>query len=290
MSPFAYIGKALTGQEFITYVQTYDFGSIPPSFVVVHNTYNPDASWAPISTNQASWWDRNEMGMSADQIKTKRRPQLDGIMVYYRDTKHWTTGPHLFIDEKWIWLFTPMYEVGTHAASGNSFHDANGQLHYSIGVETVGYFKNNGWPESMQKLLQIAVQTLRDRLKNFEIVYTSAPDNRPDLHDHQISFHNDYNKPECPGAVITPQYAIPILAKPYGSQWTRYRVIAPCAALTARAPDAPLAGGPDGGLTTFAPDALINVGDVTNGWLWVSPDEQHDPGIGYIGASYARPL
>lgn len=287
---FAYIGKALSGQEFIDYVKTYDFGSVPPSFVVIHNTYNPDASWAPISTNQATWWDRNEAGMSAAEIKTKRKPQLDAIMRYYRDTKKWTTGPHLFIDERSIWLFTPMYDVGTHAASGNSYHDASGQLHYSIGIETVGYFKQHGWPESMQKLLQIAVQSLRDRLKNFEIVYTPAPVNRPDLHDHQIAMHSDFNKPECPGDVITPDYMIKVLSKPYGTQWARYRIIAPCAALQARAPDSPLAVGPDSGQTRFAPDDIINVGDATNGWLWVSPNEQLDPGIGYIGASYARPV
>jgi hypothetical protein len=164
-------------------------------------------------------------GLSSDAIKAKRKPQLDAIMRYYRDSKGWTTGPHLFIDERFIWLFTPMYEVGTHAASGNSYHDSAGNLHYSIGIETVGYFKTHGWPEPMQKLLQIAAQSLRDRLRNFEIVYSSAPANRPDLHDHQISFHNDYNKPECPGAAITPQYAIPILGTPYADAPIAYRVL-----------------------------------------------------------------
>jgi N-acetylmuramoyl-L-alanine amidase len=291
MSAFAYIGQAKTGQEFIDYVAGYDFGSVPPSFVVIHNTYSPDASWAPISTNQASWWDRNEAGLSADQIKAKRKPQLDSIMVYYRDTKHWTTGPHLFIDERWIWLFTPMYDVGTHAASGNSYHDASGQLHYSIGIETVGYFQSHGWPEAMQKLLQIAVQTLRDRLKNFDIVYTSAPDNRPDLHDHQISFHNDYNKPECPGAVITPTYAIPILAKPYQTVYMRYVVTSPCAVLTDRQPGAPLANGPDNGQTWLAPGDTINVGDTQGDWLWCSPPNVNKPpGLGFVPSSYARPV
>jgi N-acetylmuramoyl-L-alanine amidase CwlA len=112
---FSYIGKALTGHEFIDYVATYAFGSVPPSFVVIHHTYNPDASWAPISANHATWWNRNESGLSSDAIKTKRKPQLDSIRDYYI-TKGWSTGPHLFIDDQWIWLFTPMYDVGTHAA------------------------------------------------------------------------------------------------------------------------------------------------------------------------------
>jgi hypothetical protein len=289
MSAFAYIGQAKTGQEFIDYVQTYDFGSVPPSFVVIHNSANPDASWAPLSGDPGTKWDRNEAGLSSEQIKAKRKPQLDNIKNYYVSLG-WTTGPHLFIDERWIWLFTPMYEVGTHAKAGNSYHDAQGKLHYSIGIETIGYFQHNGWPDSMQKLLQIAVQSLRDRLKNFEIVYHSAPANRPDLHDHQISFHNDYNKPECPGAVITPQYAIPILQKSYQTVYSQLRIVAPCAVFTAPDPDSPLASGPDNGMTTLAPGAVVNIGQQQDGWLHVAPNTTDPPGIGFIPASYARPL
>lgn len=288
MSTFSYIGKALSGQEFIDYVRAYDFGSVPPSFVVIHNSANPDASWAKYNNDPNIKWDRNEAGLSNEQIAAKRKPQLDAIKNYYVGLG-WTSGPHLFIDERWIWLFTPLYEVGTHAKSGNSYHDASG-LHYSIGVEAVGWFGNAGWPESMQKLLQIAVQTLRDRLKTFKIVYTSAPTNRPDLHDHSISFHRDYNKPECPGAVITPDYAIPILSKPYVTVYPRYTVISPCAVLTSRAPDAPLSSGPDDGQTQFDVGDKINVGDVTDGWLWVSDNETNPPGIGFIPSSYAKPL
>lgn len=70
----------------------------------------------------------------------------------------------------------------------------------------------------------------------------------------------------------------------------QYAVIAPCAVLTARAPDAPLAGGPDGGQTRLEVGAIINVGDVQNGWLWVSPNDTDPPGIGFVPQSYARPI
>lgn len=288
MSAFAYIGQATTGQEFIDYVASYDFGSVPPSYVVMHHSANPDASYAPASGDPATKWDRNEAGLSSDEIKAKRKPQLDSIMRFYRDTQGWPSGPHLFVDERWIWLFTPMYDVGTHAKSGNSYHDSSGKLHYSIGIEVVGYYGRVGWPEPVQKLLQIAVQSLQARLKNFEIVYTHAPLNRPDLHDGQISFHNDYNKPECPGAIITPDYAIPILATPYQTVYTHWKVAAPCAVFTARDPDSPLASGPDNGMTTLARGALINVGQVQDGWLHVAPNATDEPGIGFIPQSYAQ--
>jgi hypothetical protein len=286
---FAYIGQALTGAEFIAYVASYDFGSVPPSFVVIHNSAIPDASWAPLNGDPTTKWDRNEAGLSNEQIKAKRKPQLDAIKNYYVGLG-WPSGPHLFIDEAWVWLFTPMYDVGTHAKAGNSYRDANGQLHYSLGIETVGWFGRNGWPLSMQKLLQIAVQSIQARLKTFEIVYKHAPLNTPQAHDHSISFHRDYNKDSCPGAVITPDYAIPILAHPYATVYARWKVLAPCAVFTAPDPDSPLAGGPDDGMTTLAPGAVINVGQQQDGWLHVAPNATDPPGIGFLPQSYARPL
>lgn len=212
--PFSYIGEALTADEFVAYVARYDFGSVLPDQIVLHNSANPDASWAPLDTDSRNNWDRNEAGLALDQIKAKRVHQLDAIRDYYRDTNGWSAGPHLFIDDLWIYLFTPMYDIGVHAKEGNSYHDAAGKLHYSIGIETVGYFATHGWPAPMQELLRVAVQALQGRLKTFEIVYKSAPRHQPAAHQGSIAFHRDYNKAECPGPFITPAYAIPILAAP----------------------------------------------------------------------------
>jgi len=285
---FSYLGQAYTAEQFIAYVMQYDFGSVPPSFLVFHHTYSPDASWAPISQDRSSWWDRNESGMDENAIIAKRLRQLDAIMRYYRDVKGWQTGPHIFVDEKYIWLFTPMYEVGTHAGNGNSYRDDSGALHYSIGIEAIGYFERVGWPLSMQKLLAVVTQALKARLANFDIVYHDAPINTPRAHDHSISFHSDYNKPACPGAVITPQYAIPILAAPYRTPYMQYEIAAPCTVLCAPAPDAALATGPTDGQTQLIPGTLINVGSEENGWLHVAPNTTDKPGIGFICASYAR--
>lgn len=290
---FSYIGEAKTAREFVEYVQTYNFGSVPPSFLVIHHTVNPDASWARMSGDQSTWWDRNEAGLAEPDVIAKRKRQLDSIRDYYISLG-WSTGPHLFVDNKYIWLFTGMYDVGTHAASGNSFRDSKGTLHYSIGIEVVGYYEQVGWPSSIQQLLQVAVQTLKARLRNFDIIYTAAPTNRPDLHDHQVSFHDDYNKPSCPGSVITPEYAIPILSTPFGHLYKRYQVIAPCAAVQAPAPDALLADGPNNGQTHYAIGDVINIDSAENGWLHVSPPVTTDPlirpGIGFIMDAYAVPF
>jgi hypothetical protein len=69
----------------------------------------------------------------------------------------------------------------------------------------------------------------------------------------------------------------------------RYQVTAPCAVFQSRAPDAPLADGMDDGQTQLMPGDYMNVGDIRDGWLWVSPNEHDPPGIGFIPSSYARP-
>jgi N-acetylmuramoyl-L-alanine amidase-like protein len=205
---FAYDGRALTIEQFATHCAGYNFGSVPPDYVVLHHTANPDASWAPLSSDVRTKWDRNEHGMSEAQIKLKRKLQLDGIMHYYRDTLHWNAGPHLFCDDKYIWLFTPMYDVGIHAASGNSYRDSKKKLHYSIGIEVVGYYEHVRWPEKVAHNVGMALAILRRRLGTFSLDYRPGPLNAPQAHVGSISSHRDYNKPSCPGKAITEAFYV----------------------------------------------------------------------------------
>jgi N-acetylmuramoyl-L-alanine amidase-like protein len=210
LSPFAYLGTPKTLPEFVSYLDSYDFGPVKPDQLVIHNTANPDASWAPLGTNTSTHWDRDEADLSLTAIRNKRQKQLDGIQRFYASLG-WDAGPHLFVDDRWIWLFTPMDTVGIHAKEGNSYRDSAGHLHYTLGIEVVGWYGKVGWPPAIQALLRGAVQALRDRLGTFEIVYKGSMPHQPARHEGSIAFHRDYNKPECPGAVITPVYAIPIL-------------------------------------------------------------------------------
>lgn len=70
------------------------------------------------------------------------------------------------------------------------------------------------------------------------------------------------------------------------AQWRQFEVVAHGTVVTDRRPDAPLAAGP----VHLAPGTIVNVGDVRDGWLWISPDANTDPGIGFYPQSYARPL
>ncbi len=218
---FAYIGQGLALDQFQAYVQTYDFGKTPPDSVVFHHTANPDTSYAPLSASPATKWDRHEAGFSSDQVRAKRKRQMDGLMAYYRDTLGWTAGPHLFIDDRFIWLFTPMYDVGIHAKWGNSFR-AFGKLHYSVGIEVVGYYEHAQWPAPVQALVGGAVRAIQKRLGTFQMEYlypTAKPGmkivkgqqvcaNPALLRFGGLSSHRDFNKPECPGKAITEAFYV----------------------------------------------------------------------------------
>lgn len=201
-SRFLYIGEGLTAADFASYLQRYNFGTIPPDYVVLHHTAVP-------STRQARYpsgalWDDGEDGLSDAQIKARRGARLAGLREFYRtDPKYlWDRGPHLFIDDRWIWLFTPMREIGIHAAQGNSYREGS-RLHYSIGIEVIGYYEHARWPEPVERLVASAVNALRDRLDTFEIRYKPFAG--------AISSHRDYNKPQCPGAAITEDYYIGVI-------------------------------------------------------------------------------
>jgi hypothetical protein len=193
-APFLYEGRGLSAEEFTAYVNSYDFGTLPPTFVVLHHTAVPGASWGP----SKSHWDSGENGMSENQLKAQRKARLDGIMGYYRGQLGWDRGPHLFIDDRYIWLFSPMRERGIHAANGNGAWN-----NYSIGIEVIGDFTSNQWPEAVANLTGHAVAVLHERLKTFELAHKIGPGG--------ISSHRNWGKPSCPGNAIGEDYYIGVI-------------------------------------------------------------------------------
>ncbi|MFL6306140.1 MAG: peptidoglycan recognition family protein [Candidatus Sulfotelmatobacter sp.] len=102
------VGKGFTSADFDDYVKSLTFGQWRPSFVVLHNTAVPTfAQWHSVPGAQ----------------------RMDNLQCYYRDTQHWSAGPHLFIADDLIWVFTPLTTQGVHSPSWNSL---------SWGVELVG--------------------------------------------------------------------------------------------------------------------------------------------------------
>lgn|SRR5262249_43003850 len=102
------VGKGFSPQDFAAYVSSLTFSAWRPQFVVLHNTAVPTlAQWHSVPGEQ----------------------RMKNLESFYRDTQNWSAGPHLFVADDLIWVFTSLTTSGVHSPSWNSM---------SWGVEMVG--------------------------------------------------------------------------------------------------------------------------------------------------------
>lgn len=168
------LAQKLNQDEFRNYVATYDFGSIKPDSLVIHHTWRP---------TKKDW---------------NGEKSIMGLKNYYEGLG-WNAGPHLFIAEDGIWLFTPMKDVGIHAGAGNSHRDKLGRLKgYSIGIEVVGDYDVERWTGDT---LSNAMTTIRILMKRLAMT------------NEQVFFHRDFSNKSCPGHAITKEWLFQELAK-----------------------------------------------------------------------------
>lgn len=111
------VNKAFTAGEFARYVDSLTWDLWKPTFIALHNTAVPSLSQRPD-------------GFTPQSIKN--------LESYYRDQKKWSSGPHLFIDDKQIWVFTPLTRPGTHSPSWNGT---------AIGIEMLGDYAKESFNE-----------------------------------------------------------------------------------------------------------------------------------------------
>src|SRR6516162_7092195 len=102
------IGKGFTPDLFDQYVGTVSFAAWKPQFVVLHNTAVPKLSdWHSVSGED----------------------RMRNLANFYQNVQRWSAGPHAFVADDLIWVFTPLNTPGVHSPSWNSI---------SWGVEMVG--------------------------------------------------------------------------------------------------------------------------------------------------------
>ena len=132
------VGLSFDPDSFDTYCKSLSWPTWRPSFVVLHNTGTPNLSQRP-------------QGFT--------RQHIDNLVSYYRDEQHWTAGPHLFVDDKQIWVFTPLTTTGRHSPSWNTV---------SWGVEMLGNYMtdlfNSGRGLKVQNNAVAAIATLHATL------------------------------------------------------------------------------------------------------------------------------
>ena len=109
------VGQNFSPTAFDAYCHTLQWLSWRPSFIVLHNTGAPTLAQRPT-------------GLSLQHIKN--------LETYYKDTQQWTGGPHLFIDDRQIWVFTPLTVSGVHSPSWNKV---------SLGVEMLGDYETESF-------------------------------------------------------------------------------------------------------------------------------------------------
>ena len=114
------VGKSFSPDEFDAYVASLSFVNWRPQFVVLHNTAAPTlAQWHSVPG----------------------QTRMINLQSFYRDTQKWSAGPHLFVADDLIWVFTPLTMSGVHSPSWNLI---------SWGVEMVGDFSTEAF-KSPQK-------------------------------------------------------------------------------------------------------------------------------------------
>jgi hypothetical protein len=232
--------EAKTPAEFSAYIGAYNFGTIPPDYIVLHHTANPctlqtfNDALSAFPPEKLGAIDAGEEGKSEPEVMEQRKQRLAGVQTFYRNGNGWNAGPHLFIDDRWIWLFSEMREPGIHAMWGNKLPTPDDSFHYGVGIEVLGYYERQRWPPAVERLVGYAVAALRKRLGTFEIHYLYPdPNSKPGVKwvkDQQgndvpvcahkdrlrwggITSHRDYNKPQCPGAAIGEDYYIDVLRR-----------------------------------------------------------------------------
>jgi hypothetical protein len=105
------VGRSFTPEAFDDYCHTLQWNAWRPTFIVLHNTAIPSLAQRP-------------NGLTQQHIKN--------LEAFYRDTQKWKAGPHLFVDDKQIWVFTPLTVSGTHSPSWNKV---------ALGVEMLGDYE-----------------------------------------------------------------------------------------------------------------------------------------------------
>ena len=124
------IGIRFSPNDFDEYLSHLTLSSWRPQFVVVHNTSSPTLAQRPKGFTPA---------------------HIQNLVSFYRDQQGWSAGPHCFVDQNGIWVFTPLTTPGVHSPSWNSI---------SWGVETLGEYMKESFQDPVHSNLVACLATL----------------------------------------------------------------------------------------------------------------------------------
>jgi hypothetical protein len=111
------VGRSFSPAEFDEYVSGLRWdGPFKPTFIALHNTAAPSLAQRPDGLT---------------------RQHIANLENYYK-RQGWNGGPHLFIDDRQIWVFNDLTKRGTHSPSWNAT---------AIGIEMLGDYERESFCE-----------------------------------------------------------------------------------------------------------------------------------------------
>jgi len=125
------VGASFTPEEFEYYVRTLNLSSVAsqnydPRFVAFHHTWRPNLDDRPAGFSRENI--RSLARGYEFNLDARGRIKLD---AQGNRSRRWRGAPHLFVDDRRIWVLTPLTARGTHAAYFNKD---------TIGIEMLGNF------------------------------------------------------------------------------------------------------------------------------------------------------
>jgi hypothetical protein len=163
---FPIVGVAFTPAQFIAYLDGIDDSAMTwnPSAATIHHTASPSLAQRP------------------DGFLTQH---MFNLRSWYQSLG-WNRGPHIFVDDKRIWVFSPLTAKGIHAVSFNSS---------AIGIEILGDYDNED-PKTGRGLAACTLAAQADAALRARFGITKR------------NFHRDDPKTSktCPGRKITMEW------------------------------------------------------------------------------------
>ena len=135
------VGENFTPETFKQYVNTLTWDTWIPDFIVLHNTGEPCLANRP-------------NGLTYQHML--------GLQSYYKNDQGWSAGPHLFIDDLQIWVFTPLTVTGVHSPSWNGI---------GLGVEMLGDYDAEEFNDGRGALVRdnsVAAVTILSSMLNID--------------------------------------------------------------------------------------------------------------------------
>lgn len=176
--PMEIDGQVMSADEFVRYVQELDFEPPPPTRIFLHHTWRP---------TQEEWRGLDSLMAMKAYYEQLLWEDSEGFLH-----EGWTAGPHVFVAEDGIWLFSDLRYDGV-GVYGHNFRSRH--------VEMVGNY-DHGLPSGA---------ILDNTVKALGILHE-----RLGLDVNELSFHRDFSTKSCPGRTVQKDWIIPQV-----SDWTR---------------------------------------------------------------------